>query len=67
MSKFLRALLGLVLGYVAGAALGYLAITLLSGNTHDKSLEAVMTAAFVAGPLGAVVGLVAALMRARSG
>ena len=65
MPKLLRALFGLVAGYAAGAVLGYLAITLLSGNTHDKSLEAAMTAAFVAGPLGAIVGLVMALMRAR--
>ncbi|MEQ1710094.1 MAG: hypothetical protein ABL908_01685 [Hyphomicrobium sp.] len=65
MSKFFRALVGLVIGYMAGAALGYLVITMLSGNTHDKSLEAVMTAAFVAGPFGAIAGLVAALMRGR--
>lgn len=65
MPKLLRALLGLVAGYLAGAMLGYLAITLLSGNTHDKALEAAMTAAFVAGPLGAIAGLVVALMRGR--
>lgn len=65
MSKLLHALAGLVLGYVAGAGLGYMAITLLSSNTHDKSVEAAMTAAFVAGPLGAVIGLVLALMRGR--
>ena len=61
MSKLFRALLSLVLGYIAGAGLGYLAITLLSANTHDRSVEAVMTAAFVAGPIGAILGLVAAL------
>lgn len=65
MSKLLYALVGLVLGYMAGAGLGYMAITLFSGNTHDKSVEAVMTAAFVAGPLGAIIGLVLALMRGR--
>lgn len=65
MSKLLRALFGLVLGYVAGAGLGYMAITLLSTNTHDKALEAAMTAAFVAGPVGAVVGVILALLRRR--
>lgn len=65
MSKMLSALAGLVLGYIAGAGLGYMAITLLSANTHDKGVEAVMTAAFVAGPLGAVIGLVLALRRGR--
>lgn len=65
MSKFLRALLGLVLGYIAGAGLGYMAIMLLSSNTHDKAVEAAMTAAFVAGPAGAILGLVTALLRGR--
>lgn len=65
MSRVIRGLTGLVLGYAAAAVLGYFAVMLLSSNTHDKSLEAAMTAAFVAGPLGAVVGLVAGLLRRR--
>ena len=65
MSKLLYALAGIVLGYIAGAGLGYMAITLLSSNTHDKAVEAAMTSAFAAGPIGAVIGLILALMRRR--
>ena len=63
MSKFLRAVLGSVAGYAVGAAAGALLITLFSGNMHDKALKMTMTAAFVTGPSGAIVGLVAGLVR----
>jgi NhaP-type Na+/H+ or K+/H+ antiporter len=64
MSRLVRALIGLVAGYIVGAALGLLAVQMLSSNRHDLGVEAVMTAVFAAGPLGAVVGaLVGALMR----
>ena len=46
--------------YVAGALAGGLLTTLLSSNTHDKSMEAVMTGAFYTGPLAAVLGFVLA-------
>lgn len=65
MARILRVVLGAVAGYAVGAALGAMLITLLSGNTHDKSLETAMTAAFVTGPLGAVIGLLAAVLRSR--
>lgn len=58
MRRFLGALLGLVLGYPVFAFLGYWAIVLLSNNQLDRSVEASMTAAFVVGPAGAVIGLV---------
>lgn len=58
----LAALLG---GYVAGALLGAGAVALLSGNSHDRSLEMAMTAAFVSGPIGAVLGLATAYLRRR--
>ncbi|MGE0823387.1 MAG: hypothetical protein AB7P18_14835 [Candidatus Binatia bacterium] len=44
-------------GYILGALLGYALVLALSSNRHDRELEAVMTAAFVAGPL---CGLIAA-------
>ncbi len=59
--RFLKMLAGLALGYVAGALLGSWLIQLLSANTHDRSLEAAMTGAFVTGPIGAVLGLVIGL------
>jgi uncharacterized membrane protein YedE/YeeE len=46
------------LGYLAGAVVGGFLVSLLSSNTHDKSMEAVMTGAFVLGPLVAIVGFV---------
>ncbi len=59
--RFLVAILGLVGGYLAGVGIGAGLITLLSTNTHDKSLEMVMTAAFVTGPIGAIIGAIVAL------
>lgn len=65
MRRLAYSVIGLVVGYLAGAAVGMTMITLLSGNSHDKALEAVMTAAFVVGPIGAVLGLVTGLALAR--
>ena len=61
MGKVGRACLGLVAGYVIGAALGAAGIEFFSSNTHDKSVEMAMTAAFVAGPIGSAFGVIAAL------
>jgi hypothetical protein len=67
MPKFMGAVLGLVAGYAAGAGLGAGIVALFSGNAHDKSIEIVMTAAFVTGPLGALLGLLAAVVWAWRG
>ena len=48
------------LSYLAGAVAGGVLTAMLSSNTHDKSVEAVMTGAFYAGPLAAVLGFVLA-------
>jgi uncharacterized membrane protein YeaQ/YmgE (transglycosylase-associated protein family) len=60
MSKLGRILAGLTIGSVVGALL----ISGLSANVHDKSLEGVMTAAFVTGPIGALIGSVVLLVLA---
>lgn len=65
MRRFLIGLLGLCLGYAAGAAAGFALVALASGNTHDKSVETVMTGFFVTGPMGAILGLAAALLMSR--
>ena len=52
----------MLLGFAVGAMACAVLISLLSGNTHDKSVEMAMTAAFVGGPIGAIVGLVAGMM-----
>ena len=59
MRRLLTALLGLLIGYPLFAVTGYFAISVLSGNHFDGSVEDSMTAAFVYGPLGALIGLVA--------
>lgn len=64
MRKLAYAIIGLVAGYVLGAVIGYFGIELFSPNTHDKSLEAGMTAAFFTGPIGAVLGLIFGWLRA---
>jgi cation transporter-like permease len=62
MRRFLAALLGLLIGYPLCAVLGYFAISLFSGNHFDGSVEASMTAAFVFGPAGAIIGLVVGII-----
>ena len=65
MRRLLAAVLGLLIGTPLFAVVGYLAISLFSGNHFDGSVEASMTAAFVCGPLGAVIGLVAGTILGR--
>lgn len=60
------AIVALVAGYAAGALIGVVLIEFFSGNRHDKAVEAAMTAAFVTGPLGALVGLIATLLWRRA-
>jgi hypothetical protein len=69
MLRFFASLLGLIVGYVVAAFAGGWAIDSFSTNMPDRSVEAAMTAAFVIGPAGAVVGAVAGfvLSRARKG
>jgi hypothetical protein len=62
MRRLLFALLGLLIGYPLFAFLGYWAISLFSGNHFDGSVEASMTAAFVIGPGGAIIGLIAGII-----
>lgn len=65
MRRFGLSLLGLLLGYGGGVAAGFALVTLASPNTHDKSIEAAMTAFFVTGPMGAILGLAIALLLSR--
>ncbi len=67
MRRLMIALLGLLAGYAVGVAVGLALVSMVSSNSHDRSLEMVMTAAFVTGPLGAIIGLVVALVRSRRG
>ena len=63
MRRFAFGLFGTILGYLIGAFGGGFAVSMLSSNRHDLSVEAAMTGAFVIGPLGALVGLVVGVLR----
>jgi hypothetical protein len=58
-------LLWAVPGYLLGALGGGYLLYLVSGNQHDRSLEASMTGAFVLGPLVALFAFVVGAVRAR--
>jgi hypothetical protein len=62
MRRAFAAVLGLLIGYPLFAFAGYWAIELFSGNSFDRSVEASMTAVFVIGPIGAMIGVVAGLI-----
>lgn len=66
MKTFGLALLAAMGGYIAGLFGGMLLVEVFSSNTHDKSMEAAMTGAFVIGPLMALVAVIVVLvMRSR--
>jgi hypothetical protein len=63
MKRFAIAVLFALVGYLFAAIAGYFLIGMLSSNSHDGSVEAAMTSAFVLGPLGAVVAFVIGFIR----
>jgi hypothetical protein len=63
LRRILMGLLWAVPGYLVGAFGGGYLVSVLSGNQHDRSLEAAMTGAFVLGPLAALVAFVAGAVR----
>lgn len=56
--RMVFAFIGAVLGYVSGACMGYFVIQGFSSNMHDRPVEAVMTGAFLTGPLVAVMAFI---------
>jgi hypothetical protein len=62
MKTFGFAVLAAIGGYLVGLFGGMLLIETFSSNQHDKSVEAAMTGAFVAGPLMAVVAVIVLLV-----
>lgn len=65
MRKFAQVVFWVSLGFLVGAMAGVLLVAVLSSNTHDRSVEMTMTAAFFAGPIGAAIGLIVGLVRIR--
>ncbi|WP_342083732.1 hypothetical protein [Dyadobacter sp. OTU695] len=66
MKIFLLSLLIAVAAYLIAAVGGYFLITKLSSNTHDRSMEATMTAAFVLGPIAAIIAFIVAYLMLRA-
>ena len=62
MKTFGMSILGGTAGYVVGLFGGMALVSVLSSNTHDKSMEVVMTGFFVTGPLMAVTGFIGTLV-----
>lgn len=62
MKTFGLSLLAAIGGYLVGLFGGMLLIETFSSNTHDKSVEAAMTGAFVFGPLMAVIAVTVTLV-----
>ncbi|GMW02307.1 MAG: hypothetical protein AMXMBFR84_34430 [Candidatus Hydrogenedentota bacterium] len=54
VKAFLIALLAGAGGYILGLVGGSALVMQLSSNTHDRSLEAAMTGAFIFGPVAAI-------------
>ena len=63
MKRIGIAFLFAIVGYLVAAVASYFLVGLLSSNTHDRSVEAAMTSAFLFGPLGAVAAFIAGFIR----
>jgi hypothetical protein len=63
MKRFGIVLIYAVSGYLCFAVAGYFLVGLLSSNSHDRSVEAAMTSAFVVGPLGGLIAIVVGAVR----
>jgi cation transporter-like permease len=66
VKTFRRALLIAIGGYLVGLFSGMLLIEVLSSNTHDNSVVAAMTGAFVFGPLMALIAMILVFRSRRS-
>lgn len=66
MKLFFLSLLIAAIAYVVAAVAGYFLVMKLSSNTHDKSMEATMTSAFILGPIAAVIAFIVAYLMLRT-
>jgi hypothetical protein len=65
MRTFATVAFSAIAGFLVCAVLAYAGVELLSSNTHDRGLEAAMTAIFVGGPVGAIAGGIVGIVVAR--
>jgi hypothetical protein len=61
LKRIATSLLVAVATYVLGAIAGGFLLDSLSANSHDRSVEAAMTGAFVFGPIAAAIGFLMTL------
>ncbi|MFO0920997.1 MAG: hypothetical protein U0905_00710 [Pirellulales bacterium] len=54
--------IAMILGYIVLASLGGLLVQIISTNVHDKAQEVAMTSLFFFGPIGALLGLLGAVV-----
>jgi len=66
MPKVLQVIVFAAVGCAVAAVAGYFLVSAMSSNRHDRAVEAAMTAAFVFGPVGALVGGVVGFFRSGS-
>ena len=63
MFKFIGSvLIGGLAGYALGVAAGIFIVNNFSTNVQDKPLELAMTSIFFFGPMGALIGLIIAVV-----
>jgi hypothetical protein len=62
MKTFGLSLLAGLVGYIVGLFGGMWLVSMLSSNTHDRTVEAAMTGAFFIGPLMAILAFVVTLI-----
>jgi O-antigen/teichoic acid export membrane protein len=65
MKRFGIGLLYGVGGYLVAALASYVLVLQLSGNKHDREVEAAMTSVFFAGPISGLLSFVTGLIRGR--
>lgn len=53
--------------YIVAVLVTWFLISKFSRNTHDRSMEAGMTAFFIVGPLAAIIGGIVAFIRHKPG
>lgn len=65
MKRFGSGILFGIGGYIIAAVVGYFLVEILSGNTHDRSVEAAVTSVFFFGPIGGVASFIMGIVWGR--
>lgn len=65
MKRFGIGILFGIVGYLIAAVAGNFLVEMLSGNTHDRPVEAAMTSIFFFGPIGGIAAFIAGMVWGR--